>query len=63
MKSRGIVGQKIVSIEQGIEVTRTDGTKCNVVHALILENGVRLVPITIETDHGDYAHKFRVERP
>lgn len=34
----------------------------NVVQAIELDNGVLLVPMTIETEDGDYAHDFSVRR-
>ena len=65
MRSRGIVGKKIARIEQRLEACSNHGMRdpCYVVHAIILEDGTRLEPETIETDFGHYFHTFHVVRP
>lgn len=55
MKSRGIVGRRIVAIEQRrVFIHDSDNASCWNVAAIVLDNGVVLRPLTIETDHGEY---------
>jgi hypothetical protein len=62
MKSRGVVGKRIIRIEQGRRSRGDNGARDPAidVSALILEDGTRLEPYTIETEVGDYFHGFRV---
>jgi hypothetical protein len=64
MRSRGVVGKRIVRIDQKvISVDHTGDRRTNVVFQFVLEDGTLLVPITIETDWGDYGHEFVVVPP
>ena len=60
MRTRGIVGRRIAAIEQ-VRVRSTPGRRGHTdVVAIVLDNGIRLVPLTIETDTGEYDHTFVV---
>ena len=48
MKSRGVVGKRIVKIEQSMKMSNVGMT--NAVAAIVLEDGTRLIPSTIETE-------------
>ena len=61
MRLRDVKGKRIVAIDQ--RRFSNDGTMMTTVHALILEDGTQLIPITIETMVGAwYAHDFAVNR-
>lgn len=62
MKSRGVVGKRIVAIEQR---PFSPGHRRRIVDvtALVLEDGTRLEPMTHETEYDYYAHTFYVRRP
>jgi len=63
VKTRGVLGKRIVAVEQRRESRGQGYSPENVVRALVLEDGTRLVPVTIETDTGEYVHDFWVEKP
>ena len=64
MKTKHVIGQKIVAVQQAVKSTgRPFEDKCNQLEYIELENGCRLYPLTIETDHGDYAHDISVVKP
>lgn len=64
MKTRGIIGQRIVAIRQTVFYNRNTGTMHTDVTAIELENGTVLCPVTVELDSGgDYAHDFGVHKP
>lgn len=64
MKSRGIIGRRIVAIEQRRMNTRAEGEGdakfCWDVKGIVLDNGVVLLPLTVETDHGYYCTELIV---
>jgi hypothetical protein len=63
MKTKGVIGHKIVKVVQSVRPVREAVKhKCNCVDYLELDNGLRLIPITVETDFGYYEHKFVVKR-
>ena len=62
MRTQGVIGRKIVKVAQSVRPTREENMgRTNCVDYLELDNGVRLIPVTIETDCGDYEHDFRVD--
>ncbi len=61
MRTKGVIGHKIVKVVQSVRPTREGNMgRTNCVDYLELDNGILLIPVTIETDFGDYAHDFRV---
>lgn len=62
MKGAGVIGKRIVRIEQERFYNRNSGRLDVNVQALVLEDGTRIWPVTTETD-GDYAHDFGVSKP
>jgi hypothetical protein len=60
VNTKKVLGRKIVAVEQAVEFLGRGRGTANVVRALVLDNGVRLVPVTIETDFGEYRHEFKV---
>jgi hypothetical protein len=63
MKTRGVIGKRIVAVEQGRESRGQGYSPANDVRALVLEDGTRLVPVTIESATGEYMHEFHVQKP
>ena len=64
MKTNNLIGQRVVRVQQSVRKTgRPFNEKCNVVDFIELENGVRLIPMTIETEVGEYFHDFSVYSP
>jgi hypothetical protein len=63
MRTRGVVGKRIIAIEQERRSTGRPGARPMCVSAIVLEDGTRLCPVTVETDFGDYFHEIRIERP
>lgn len=61
-KLTGVIGKRIVAIRQDME---DDGRGAEVwnVRALVLEDGTELVPMTLETEIGDYFHRLVVRKP
>lgn len=60
MRSRDIVGKRIVKVEQ----TRVDDGRGHMiwdVEAFVFEDGTRLIPMTVETE-ADYLHRFIVQK-
>lgn len=63
MRARDVLGKRIVGIEQWRFSPGRSRSMCTNVHCFVLEDGTRISPITIETDHGWYAHEFAVSKP
>lgn len=63
MKTRGVIGKRIVRVEQGRTARGQGYSPANDVRALVLEDGTRLVPMTIESETGEYMHEISVQRP
>jgi hypothetical protein len=61
MKSRDVVGRKIVRVEQERLPSNT-GMVWHV-HALVLDNGTKIWPNTCETDWGEYLTELHVHKP
>jgi hypothetical protein len=62
VRSRDVVGRRIVAVQQERFWNQQTGrTDVNVV-ALVLDDGTRVYPITIETCAG-YAHDLHVQKP
>ena len=61
MKTRGIVGKRIVRIHQERGATGRGDSVTNVT-AIELEGGAMLIPRTFETERGDYWHTFDVRK-
>lgn len=61
-KLTGIIGKRIVAIDQDKEEDGREGEVWNV-RALVLEDGTELVPMTMETEIGEYFHQFVVRKP
>jgi hypothetical protein len=62
VRSRGVVGQRIVKISQSVVSCGQNREPANVVEFMELEDGTKLYPMTIEQDDG-YATDFAVHRP
>lgn len=64
MKSRGVVGKRIVAVEQAVRNPRISGRRrVACVDALVLEDGTRLVPVVQENDFAEYWVDLVVSRP
>lgn len=61
LRSKDVVGKRIVKVEQS-RASNGRGKMVWDVEALVLEDGTRLIPVTVETE-GDYFHKFIVNKP
>lgn len=61
MRSRDVVGKRIVKVHQQRVNDGRGGTVWDL-DSLELEDGTRLIPMTIETE-GDYCHKLLVSKP
>jgi len=64
MNTRNIIGHKIVAVKQQQIDTGRGFNKpdmCNHVQFLLLDNGIKLIPYTIETED-DYLQDFQVMR-
>lgn len=62
MKSRGVVGKRIVKVNQHRFWNENGGCFDWNVDSLELEDGTTLHPVTIETE-AEYGHDFAVLRP
>ena len=62
MRSRDVVGRKIVAIHQYRRAAGIARCPFVDVQAIELEGGVFMIPDTVETD-SDYGHNMRVFRP
>ena len=73
MKTHNVIGRRIVKIEQEQRPTRERWDKRTkqmvpsgyewTVQAIVLDNGVRLGFITVETEFGEYEHTIVQQRP
>ncbi len=51
MKARGVVGKRIVRIDQTQFFNKNTGKMDVALGALVLEDGTRLIPLVIETEY------------
>jgi hypothetical protein len=62
VKTRGVIGKRIVEVvQERIAATRLYPAYTHV-YALVLEDGTRLEPRTVETDTGEYGCHVSVRR-
>jgi len=62
MNTKDAVGKRILRIEQSRVGDGRGGTHWDV-SAIVLENGTRLIPRTVETEHGEYLITIEKVKP
>lgn len=66
MKSRDVVGKRIVKVNQSMFFNQNTGKMENCVYSFELDDGTIIWPMTIETtreSNDEYAHDFGVKKP